>query len=434
MRVKRLISWIVIAIVTLTPVKVFALSDEMLDFFAQNNILFYDPDGKLAVCEPSSSSAGTSDSGASNVNYAGVQVWSEAELQTIAENQAIYEEGVAEYGFPWQVMATLHSMETSLRRYNPGNGQGVYQLYSYTGGGTNGNRFPPADSISEEEFLRQTKIAAGVAASMVGDLNDPDNVKRLFFMYNGTAGQYKQKALNMGFTQEQADNGEGSVYVMNRYDEQRDPTSSGMSSYWPGRFTADGHYDPTSTTTVFGAYVKYEAIAGMASKCNPTGGGNIAETAILLSWDGLGHDMHNPKPEYVTAMQETGNYQVPGSGVPQGASCDQFVSTVIRYSGADPDYPTFWPPSQQEHILNHPDMYQEIEHNNDESNLMPGDIFITANANGNNHTFIYIGNGSQASASYGGRTGEHFQGFGFSDYAGGMTRYYRVFRRINYNG
>ncbi|MBQ7202039.1 hypothetical protein IJS18_01455 [Candidatus Saccharibacteria bacterium] len=433
MRAKKIISLILTTIIALSPAKVFALSEERLDFFAQNNILFYDPDGALGVCTPSSTSAASPDTGVANVNYAGAQVWSEGELQAISENQAVYEEGVAEYGFPWQVMAVLHSMETGLRRYNPGNGQGVYQLYSYTGGGQNGNRFEPADSISEEEFLRQTKIAAGVAASMAGDLNDPNNVKRLFFMYNGTAQVYKDKAIAMGFSQEEANNGEGSYYVMNRYDEQRDPTSSGMSPHWPGRYVADGVYDSSSTSTTFGAYVKYEAIAGMQSQCNPTGGGNIAEVAILLSWDDFSHGQQ-PKPEYYTAMQETGNYRVPGDGITPGASCDQFVSTVLRYSGADPDYPTFWPPSQMEHILSHPDMYQEIEHNNDESNLMPGDIFITANANGNNHTFLYIGNGQQASASYGDRSGVHFSGFGFSDGAGGITRYYRVFRRINYNG
>ena len=375
--------------------------------------------------------------GGKNTNYAGDTVWSEAELTAIAENQAIYEEAANEYGFPWQILAVLHSQETGLKRYNPDNGQGVYQLYSYTDGGTNANRFTPASSISEEEFLRQTKLAAQIVSDWVGDLNDPDNVKKLFFKYNGAAERYIQKALNMGFTQEEAENGEGSVYVMNRYDAERDPTSSSMSVYWPGRYTGDGVYTEGSTTETFGTFVKYQALGGAQVCANNS---NIAETAITLSWEGLrSHDKSDPKQEYIAAMKEVGSYQsgCNDSGcAPEGASCDQFVGTVMRYSGADPDFPIFGPGTQETYMLSHPEMYQKIEHNNDISNLQPGDIFVT-NTNGN-HIYLYVGEidgqPSQASASFNDRTGEHFAGVYFSDNYGkdGGTRVYSVYRRINY--
>ena len=379
-----------------------------------------------------------------NRNYAGVEVWSSAELQAIEANQPFYEEAAKKYGFPWQVMAVLHSLETSLRRYNPGNGQGVYQLYSYTGGGTNSNRFEPAESISEEEFRRQTLIAAEIVSGMVGDLNNPDNVKRLFFQYNGTAEVYVQKAINMGFTEEQARNGEGSAYVMNRYDAQRDPTSSSMSPLWPGRFVGDHDYDATSTTTGFGAFVKYEALAG-DSYCS-WGGGTITETAIYLSWEGHGHAITDPKPEYVTAMKEVGSWILPcghGGECPYyGASCDQFVATVMRYSGADPNFPIFHGSytsasgrgyGQDYYMDDHPEMYQKIENLGNTSNLQPGDIFVVNNeSNSGYHIFLYIGEidgqPSQASASWGGRTGEHYAGLSFRDY--GMD--YSIYRRINF--
>ncbi|MBR5938971.1 hypothetical protein IKZ77_00230, partial [Candidatus Saccharibacteria bacterium] len=86
-----------------------------------------------------------------NRNYSGAQVWSQEELDTIAANKAIYEEAAMAYNFPWPVLAVLHSHETGLKRYNPDNGQGVYQLYVYTEGGKNENRFEPASEISEEE-------------------------------------------------------------------------------------------------------------------------------------------------------------------------------------------------------------------------------------------------------------------------------------------
>ena len=412
------------------PLEVFAKIDaDTLRMYALNNILFHEP-GKNK-CGSGGLTAG------SNVNYAGEQVWSDVDLAAIAENQPFYEEAAEQYDFPWQVLAVLHNMETSLRRYNPSNGQGVYQLYTYTGGGKNANRFEPASSISEEEFRRQTILTAGLISNMVGDLNDPDNVKRLFFEYNGTARVYKQKALDMGFSQEEADNGEGSIYVMNRYDAQRDPASSEMSPHWPGRYTGDGVYTAGSTTLVFGAFVLYEALAGSSSTCN-SGGGTIVDTAILLSWEGHGHSKNDPKPEYVTAMKEVESY-ITGcnsSGcAPIGASCDQFVATVMRYSGADKSFPVFGPGVQQDYMANHPDMYMKVEHNNDVANLEPGDIFVTS-GNGN-HVYLYLGEidgqPTQASASFNDRTGEHFPGVYFSDSHGrsGGSRIYTVYRRIN---
>ena len=413
-------------VATTTSVATYALTEEQLYFFSQNNILFYDP----------TSSGGVSCTG-DNRNYAGAEVWSAAELDAISANQAIYEEAANQYGFPWQVMATLHSIETSLRRYNPDNGQGVYQLYSYTEAGTNANRFEPASAISEAEFRRQTLIAAEIVSGMVGDLNDADNVKRLFFEYNGTSEKYIQKALDMGFSEEEARNGEGSVYVMNRYDALRDPTSAAMSQYWPGRYTADRTYTDGSTTEVFGAFVKYMALYG-GETCSYAGG-TISETAMLLSWEGYSaHDKDDPKPEYVAAMQAVGAYQQGNGYYPYGASCDQFVGTVMRYSGADAEFPIFGPAVQEQWMIDHPEMYEKIEANGDFTLLQPGDLFVTTNAG--NHIYLYVGivdgEMTQASASANERTGEHYGGSGavyFTDAGIGRgTRYYNVYRRVDY--
>lgn len=374
----------------------------------------------------------------SNQNYAGAQVWSDAELSAIEANSAIYAEAAAANDVPWEVLAVLHSIETGLRRYNPDNGQGVYQLYSYTGGGGNANRFAPAAEISEGEFREQTMLVASLIAGRVEDWTDAAQIKKFFFSYNGQAEQYINKALALGFTREEAENGEGSPYVMNRYDAERDPTSGAMNAAWPGRFVADGVYDASSVSNGFGAFVKYEALAG-SSYCSSTGS-KIADTAILLSWDvnaGEIHDKSDPKPEYVEAMKAVDAY-ITGcnsSGcAPIGASCDQFVGTVMRYSGADPDFPVFGPATQQSHMDSHPDMYMQVEANEDVANLQAGDILVTNGANGN-HIYLYIGEidgqPAQASASFNDRTGEHFVGVAFRDQGSGGERVYSVYRRIN---
>ena len=118
-----------------------------------------------------------------------------------------------------------------------------------------------------------------------------------------------------------------------------------------------------------------------------------------------------------------------GSCAPNGASCDVFVATVMRYSGSDPDFPTYGPTQQREHMMSHPEMYEEIENLQDVSNLQAGDIFVVDNASGK-HIFIYMGlvdgKWMQASASFNGRTGEYFEYQNYTDYG----ELYRIFRRI----
>ncbi|MBQ3293237.1 hypothetical protein IJG93_02990 [Candidatus Saccharibacteria bacterium] len=420
MKVKRLLVGLVAIFLTLLPVDgVFAkkvIDEDTLYYYGLNGIYHYN--GAKEKC--------TAEEGG-NQNYAGATVWSDVELEAIGQNKAIYKEAADKYDFPWQVLAVFHSMETSLRRYNPANGQGIYQLYSYTAGGSNENAFTPGP-VDEAEFKRQTMIAAEVISSSVGDLNESDNVKKLFFKFNGMSSKYIQKALAMGFSETEAQNGEGSPYVMNRYDAKRDPSSSEMDSHWPGRYVRDGVYDASSTSMVFGAFVKYEALAGSVN-CTDHGG-EIVETALLLSWEGHGHSKDDPKPEYVDAMKEVGTYNSPcrssGDCAPKGASCDVFVSTVMRYSGSDPDFPMFNPAAQKSYMESHTDKYVKIDAH-DVSDLQAGDILVAVD-NGR-HIYLYLGDGMQASASYNDRTGEHFSGVYLSDNGG--SRHYSVYRRTS---
>lgn len=227
-------------------------------------------------------------------NYAGDKVLTETQIEQLEANipiynQAIAETGAGEYRITWYLIAAIHYKETGLSRYNPKNGQGVYQLYSYTGGGKNRNAFPAASSISADEFLRQTKIMLkeDLIPKVIGGLNlgNDEDIKSLFFGYNGRSSRYIDKALAMGFNKEQANSGEGSPYVMNRYDAQRDPNSSEMNPNWPGMYVADGEYSPTATTQTFGGYTVYKAIGG-ASACGTntiaSGGLNLEQARKLI--------------------------------------------------------------------------------------------------------------------------------------------------------
>lgn len=433
---------VVMALILVTPVS--AITEAQLNMFAQNNILFYDPNG--ANCNYTGGMTST------NANYAGAEVWSAAELQAVQANQAIYEEAANQYGFPWQILAVLHQKESSMKRYNDPNGQGVYQLYSYThmpdpNDSTKqilnpDTAFLPAGEISEEEFRRQTLLAAGVVKSkMEGlDLDNPDDLKKLFFRYNGLSGEYVDKALAMGFTREQANNGEGSPYVMNRFDDRRDPTSASMDPLWAGRYEADGKYVPGSKSYRFGAYVLYLALGGNGGMyCNGGQGGIIFQTAMSLAKLGANNGMGSyvsgdkePTPEYLAALN---SYNAPTpcnetGCAPLGASCDQFVATVMRYSGADPDFPVINPPNQRDYMLRHPEKYQQIANTRDFSILQPGDIFV-AESGRSRHIFIYGGERDGTQVQIGASFNQHtayVYNFWNSWALNGVD--YMIFRRI----
>lgn len=386
-----------------------------------------------------------------NKLYNGQDVLSPAQLQQIESNKPTYQKIAEKYNFPWQLLAALHYREHNLAVDNPANGEGMYQLTTLTNHGSNENAFKPAGPVDQAEFERQTDLAAQVIRGKIGQdtdlMNNDDNVKRVMFMYNWANQVYIDRAISMGFTEEQAKNGEGSPYVMNMADAQRDPNNAAVSPHWTGLIAnLQGKVVPDDRP---GAFVVFQALGGgngsvsndPCGNTNLTGNGDIANTALLLSWEGRERGNCDasgcdPKPEYVTAMNESGtttDYYQGGNYI--GASCDQFVTTVMRYSKADPDYP-FYIHDAVEYMTQHTDIYQEITYTGDDlyAKLQPGDIFIYDNSGTNvahGHTFIYVeinGEQGQASASAKDRSAQHFPSIYYEDQNG--ARRYRVFRRI----
>lgn len=331
-------------------------------------------------------------------NYAGDEILSQAERDKIAANRPVYEEAARENDMPWQILAVLHYREHSLNVSNPPNGQGIYQLYSYTSGGTNSNAFKPAGPVTTEEFLRQTKIAAKLVKEQYGPelTANPDSkiVKKMFYRYNGEA--YQQQGLDMGFTPEQASIGEGSPYVMSRADAKRDSTKGGMSWYM---YVGDHQSTTGHNERNFGAYVVYLALGGFTdnsgtSGCSSSnsqpgtggysGGGHqlISQTAVDLAWHRydtetdsatrayFSGDRKNPTPAYSEAQRKAGN-------VGDVTDCGRFVSVVLRSSGVDTNFPPVDTTGSMVPYLNrHSELYDEIPNTGDTSVLQSGDILI----------------------------------------------------------
>ena len=359
----------------------------------------------------SSGEEGGSSSGVQGENklYNGDPILTQGEIDAIMNNKPFYEKSAAKYNIPWQIIATLHWREHSSSRSNPANGQGVYQLYSYTSGGTNANAFKPAGPISDEEFQRQTDIVAQLVRDNYGaglDLSTDDGVKTFFFGYNGKASSYIAQARSMGFSEAEAARGEGSPYVMNLADERRD---SRKNPNWKQIRTDGGSM--TTAETRPGAFIVYAFLGGATGWGNctcPDGssiGGNmdINQTAIDLAWPEHGHGL-TPTTNYANALKATGVDHLGDSCSMAGNSCDAFVATVFRYSGVDPDFVccgvsnggATW------NYVTNSGKFVEVP--NTPESLKPGDIRLSTG-----HIELYVevnGVGKIASASHCSRTGE----------------------------
>lgn len=254
--------------------------DAILDFYNANGIFFYNPagGGYSINCLPGN-----------NLSYNGSNILEESQLNQILTLQPIYEEVASRYGFDWRILAAIHYRESNNSITNP-NSDGVYQIV--------GKNYTPGHTLSDEEFQKQTDDAAQFIINKASglDLSNSEDIKELFFRYNGTAQRYKDIALAMGFTEEQANRGEGSPYVMNWYDSRRDPRQPGYDENWVGGFInktdSNGNiigseWDSTRIDRRAGAFTVYVALGGGDSQssgpCYPAfGGGALVEGGMTM--------------------------------------------------------------------------------------------------------------------------------------------------------
>ncbi|HWD82952.1 MAG TPA: phage tail tip lysozyme, partial [Kribbella sp.] len=122
------------------------------------------------------------------------------------------------------------------------------------------------------------------------------------------------------------------------------------------------------------------------------GSGNIAEVAKNLAWPQgpkahWGTDPNLAKKEYVAAIAKY-------DGVTESnwrsledpyTDCGRFVATVLRMSGADPNFPQVSTSVQKQYMLDHPDKYDHWE-STPPGGMKPGDVL-----NGPGHTYLYVG-------------------------------------------
>lgn len=117
--------------------------------------------------------------------------------------------------------------------------------------------------------------------------------------------------------------------------------------------------------------------------------GSIVDTAKNLAWNpatDAGYSDSVAKKEYSDAVAKHNS----GTGGSE-TDCGLFVATVMRSSGADPEYAQIGTADQHRYVQSKPDKYMIIK-NPKSSDLQPGDILVNpSDASGYGHTLIYTG-------------------------------------------
>lgn len=260
----------------LTSNTVLAISQEDFDAITKNYIYYEE-------------TTGGSCGGAAN--YANLtELVGEEIIQNIQTLEPVYRELEAETGVPWQFSAALHYREVNTQYTNNpvNNNQGVFQLYHLVV--TRGELdFPAGRAISlkdpnevagspstKQAFKEQLRYALDLIKGAqsrnyernrrplsVENAGDDSLIKDYFFSYNGRSAGYKAQAADYGFDPD-TEGYEGSPYVMNKADAQRD----GMPTVTRDRGGIDG------IDSRPGAFVIYKSLSSTAGTTVGEGGGD----------------------------------------------------------------------------------------------------------------------------------------------------------------
>ncbi len=292
---------------------------------SEGDEIYYPYYSSATGCSPSGSVSASGE--INNADYAGREILNDAQLEQIDDNRPFYEEAAQEHDVPWALLAVIHLLETGLARRNPGNGQGIYQFYNGDGGPY------PEGEVTDEEFRRQTLFMAERVKTDFSQRtpieenreistsnSQPDAIKDLFFSYNGRASVYINQAVQLGFDRD-TQGFEGSPYVMNIADRERDPAFNPTS--W-GQIKTDGGSLSYPANSQHGAFVVYSALAGLQGGISCSNGitGALGERIVQIARRELDAGANEADGSY---LKYTDNNHL--------AWCAYFVSWVLREAG-----------------------------------------------------------------------------------------------------
>lgn len=161
-------------------------------------------------------------------------------------------------------------------------------------------------------------------------------------------------------------------------------------NYSPGNLHPNGKYGNMAETVVNTVGEPAASAPGTPGSGDTGDGivkGDAVKTALGLAWDTKQDQgkikKSDAKPSFQAAMPKYNG----STAATSWSDCGVFISTVMRASGVDPNYPIQGTTVMLPYLRNHPEKYTIItEDATSASQLQPGDIIIN-----DHHTMLFVG-------------------------------------------
>jgi hypothetical protein len=410
----RYISILTALIIAVTSISINGKAFAYNEFYSSNDILFYDENACSTSSPPSNIT--TSSSGYSRLKEA-VKTYGQSAMNMQRE-----------YGSPWEIVLAQMQKESGTGTAGIAVSGATNNWLGITGEGDAGSW----TSSTGRKWAKYTTVEASVK-----DWAGPRVLRNGYYdtaFSSLDPSNYNLDTFLTEMLSHYAPNSDGnneSSYKKDVLSFINGPIASVRAEMgWPSSAElARTENIPIGGKNPIGTITSTTTTSAPDNGCGDSGSGSahngdINKTAIVLAWPDRTHSKNDPKPEYKTALAAVGLNKYGDPWVNIGASCDAYVTTVMRYSGVDTDFKCCGTTNQLSYLRGS-SKYKEIPNLGNTSNLQPGDIFILEG-----HIMMYIklddGTEKIAAASYGDRTADYKSGMFYSDNRGS----YHIFRYI----
>ena len=431
----------------LSPISAMAITEEQLDWYAQNNILFYEP--RPSVCFDEADLEYDQERNASIVIGMLMQ-----EGYTHDSALAVAGNIKRESSFNTRVIEGGKIVEEGWRAFDNGakTFKGGFGLVQWTTAG----RVQRLQEYADENNLWVGSIRAqtGYMIQELAGSFGPDKLNSMsleeatFLIYR----RYEVPGSSFWTTHN------GKYYNDYAPSSLADLSETRTPAAWKAyhaRLSSAKYFSGVSPTTLSGSCSFGGGQSGSGEVVGDgTSGGILAANAVNMAWpDDKGMCLHGGQLVDWTKRKNICNNDVKityreairkvrGKDIGEYRDCGVFVAAVVRSSGVDPDWKHNSGTSALYDYMDKSKKWQRVENIGNTTNLRPGDILVVkrVSSTGYGHIMMYTGDyskyGDLAMAALRQYTGKMFnlnEKYGKKGYYGDSRGKYTIFRYVGGN-
>jgi len=264
--------------------------------------------------------------------------------------------------------------------------------------GTSKPAFPGGFKQADEDkdkIARAGTVVIGLGTNDPGDPGFKDNVTAMVDKVRGFNPTAKIYWIDLYTTDVSGPKFPAMNEILNNLAKTKNFTvinwaSAAPPNYAPGNIHPNGNYGKLADVVVNTIGEPAASAPGTPASGDTGDGivkGDAVKTALGLAWDTKQDQgkikKSDAKPSFQVAMPKYNG----STAATSWSDCGVFISTVMRASGVDPNYPIQGTPNMLPYLRNHPEKYTIVtEDATSASQLQPGDIIIN-----DHHTMLFVG-------------------------------------------